>query len=157
MKKETVIKSIASDLGISKNHVRPVDEFPGYFVTDCGKVISHMWGKPHRLKIQKVNSGYNTVMLRKNGKGHRFYVHLLVLKNFIGEPPFGFCARFKDRNKDNMTLANLKWRPKTKAGARRYKLGRAHIPDDVARKVMRLCRKKKTKALRRLLSDLDRR
>ncbi len=96
-------------------------------------------------------------MIVPDPKGHRFYVHLLVLKNFIGEPPFGFCAHFKDRDKDNTALANLKWRPKTKAGARCYKLGRPHIPDDVARKVMRLCRKKKTKALRRLLSDLDRR
>lgn len=158
MKKETVIKSIASDLGISKNHVRPVDEFPGYFVTDCGKIISYLWGKPLRLKSQKVNSGYNRVLLRKDGKSHPIYIHHLVLKNFAGEPPVGYRAHFKDRNKDNMSLGNLKWRQiKTKAGAQNYQSNRAHIPDAVVRKAMRLSRKKKTKALRRLLTGMIRR
>ena len=33
MKMKKVIKSVASDLGISRKHVRPVDGFPGYFVS----------------------------------------------------------------------------------------------------------------------------
>ena len=155
MKKKKIIKSTPSQLGFSKNHVRPVDEFPGYFVTDCGQVISCLRKKPHRMKCHEVNSGYNMVMLSMDGKSYNVYVHHLVLKNFVGEPPVGYRAHFKDRNKDNMSLVNLKWRPiKTKAGARHYHSNHVHIPDAVVRRALRLSRRKKTKALRRLLTDL---
>ena len=157
--KKKYIKSIASKLGTSTKHVRPVDRFPGYFVTDCGKVFSCLREKPLRMKSHKSNTGYSGVNLSKEGAVHSVYVHHLVLKNFVGEPPVGFRAHFINKDKDDMALDNLEWRPSTtKAWARYYnKSDRPHIPDDVVQKVMRLSRKKKTKALHRLLADLARR
>ena len=153
--KKKFIKSIASQLGISTKDVRPVDEFPGYFVTACGKVFSCLREKPLRMKSHKSNTGYSGVNLSKEGAVHSVYVHHLVLKNFVGEPPVGFRAHFKNKDKDDMALDNLEWRPSTtKAWARYYNSDRPHIHDDVIQKVKRLCRKKKTKALRRLLAGL---
>lgn len=157
MKMKKIIKSVASHLEISRKHVRPVDGFPGYFVTDCGKVISCLWGAPHRIKSHKVNSGYNAVLLRKDGKSHNVYVHHLVLKNFHGEGPDGYRIHFRDRNRDNMALDNLEWRPSTaRAWAQHYESDHPYIPDDIVQKVIRLSRDKKIKTLRRVLADLRR-
>ncbi len=111
--KKKYIESIASQLGISTKRVRPVDGFPGYFVTDCGKVFSCLREKPLRMKSHKVNTGYNVVNLSKEGAVHSVYVHHLVLKNFVGDPPVGFRAHFKNKDKDDMALDNLEWRPST--------------------------------------------
>ena len=154
--KKKYIKSIASQLGISTKRIRPVDGFPGYFVTDCGKVFSCLREKPLRMKSHKVNTGYNVVNLSKEGAVHSVYVHHLVLKNFVGEPPVGFRAHFKNKDKDDMALDNLEWRPSTtKAWSRYYESLTPHIPDDLVKKVKRLSRRNKTKALRRLLFNLS--
>lgn len=54
-------------------------------------------------------SGYVSVMLCKEGKTKRFYVHRLVAKAFIKNPDGLREVNHKDENKENNSACNLEW------------------------------------------------
>lgn len=90
--------------------------FPNYRVGTNGTV----WSKHNRYRWKaglwrkmKPNayqsSGYLYVNLY-NPVGHRFMIHYLVLRAFVGPCPPGHVARhFPDRRKSNNKLRNLSW------------------------------------------------
>lgn len=90
---------------------RRIPGWPGYEVSDQGRVLSH---KPHRgtdLRIMSApvaKNGYRTVCLV--GAWRRTVpIHTLVMETFVGARPKGFETRHLDGNKLNNALSNLQY------------------------------------------------
>lgn len=85
---------------------RPVVGFPGYEVSDLGRVRSAR----KILRSGTMSEGYQLVSLRRDGKGHSRLVHHVVLEAFVGPRPVGMQARHvNEREKGNNRLDNLAW------------------------------------------------
>lgn len=78
-----------------------------YAVTSCGKVWSY--GRKKYLSPHIVNSGYEQVILSKNGKTKPYRVHQLVAMTYIPNPENKPCVNHLDENKLNNALNNLEW------------------------------------------------
>ena len=99
-------------------NVKPIPGFPGYEISDCGRVFS--WKKigrypgklsePRELK-QQLNKtiGYVQVILFQDKKAKCLYVHRLVLEAFEGPCPENYVACHNDGNPENNNLSNLRW------------------------------------------------
>lgn len=96
---------------------RPVEGYPGYEVSDLGRVRS--WrsnGKgggfrasPRVLSPSKKRNGYLQVNLWRDGVRSTFTVHSLVAEAFIGRRPDGQECRHRDGDKANNRKGNLLW------------------------------------------------
>ena len=88
----------------------PIKGFEGlYEVSDKGRVRSLKFGKERILKSVRMQKGYLTVGLYKNGDEKRCYVHRLVAKTFIPNPQNLPEVNHKDENKENNSVKNLEW------------------------------------------------
>lgn len=106
---------------------KPVDGFPGYFVSDHGRLrnksllilggISRQKGAPSHVKVR----------LRKDGKQHPRVLSRLVLTAFVGPCPEGMECCHWDGDPTNNHLSNLRWdtRVANRADMRRH--GRERI------------------------------
>lgn len=86
-----------------------ISEFPGYFATPDGQIVSYKTGKRHVLIGGSCNSGYRGVLLRKNGKTIRRNVHRLIAITFIDNPHNLPSVNHVDGNKKNNDVSNLQW------------------------------------------------
>jgi hypothetical protein len=107
----------------------PIPDFPGYEVSDLGRVRSYWKGvgqppgvqgqipggktiadTPQRLlKGSLDKGGYHRVILSKEGKHHHFKTHALVLDTFIGPCPPGMQGCHGDGIRTHNWLSNLRW------------------------------------------------
>jgi hypothetical protein len=102
---------------------RPVNGYPGYEVSNFGRVrswrVGGRWGtqnppvhfrrKPRILKTHCHKTGYFRVTL-PTGHGYRHhFVHELVLEVFIGPRPTGAQACHNDGSRTNNRSDNLRW------------------------------------------------
>lgn len=87
------------------------DEFPGYDVSNTGRVRSRRRGRETILRPWIQSKGYECVTLSLGAKGQNrtFLTHNLVLTAFEGPCPMGEEARHKDGNKRNNRIENLCW------------------------------------------------
>lgn len=97
--------------------------FPGYRIGDDGGLwscIERVWVKGVRGCRSIIGSewvpmagnphiGYLRATLSRNGKTKREFVHRLVLRAFIGEPPKGLQACHNNGDKMDNRLSNLRW------------------------------------------------
>jgi len=67
----------------SKEQWKRITNFPGYEVSDMGRVRSKKRGKMKLLKQHSNGKGYLQVSLRKDSKTHRKSVHHLVAQEFL--------------------------------------------------------------------------
>jgi hypothetical protein len=97
---------------------RPVHGFPGYEVSNMGKVRSYLRGAvnkmrpiPHLLTPHKRSHGipYLKVSLTHNRRCYSLAVHRLVLQGFVGPCPPGMVACHNDGVPTNNRLDNLRW------------------------------------------------
>ncbi len=104
---------------------KPIPGFPGYEVSDQGRVRSFLRryclgrGKgfgtmlaetPQRiLQPHESAKGYLGVALRKHDKTKYFFVHYLLLTTFIGPRPPDMWACHYDGNPRNNVKTNLRW------------------------------------------------
>lgn len=98
---------------------KDIEGYEGYQVSSEGRVRSvdrvieykdgakHIW-RGQLLKLTNIR-GYNTILLRKNGKGKRHQVHRLVAKAFIQNPDNLPECNHKDENPQNNNVNNLEW------------------------------------------------
>jgi hypothetical protein len=106
---------------------KAISDFPGYEVSDQGRVRSY-WRKvglgrghnggtkqvldamPQRILRPRIRpAGYKDVNLRRDGKDYHSSVHKLVLITFIGPRPPGMEACHNDGKPSNNFLSNLRW------------------------------------------------
>lgn len=91
---------------------RDIDGFPGYQVSNTGKVrsfINNRYGigcESHELKPVNNRHGYPTVCL---GRGNRRLVSRLVASAYIPNPNNLPLIRHMDDNPQNNSVDNLKW------------------------------------------------
>lgn len=85
----------------------PIPDFPGYSVSDLGTVKG-----PRSTEMSPADNGtgYLQVILYRDGKPRRQYVHRLLLMAHVGLPPFegAQAAHWNGRRADNR-LENLRW------------------------------------------------
>lgn len=101
--------------------VRDIPYYPGYKITDNGRVLSSRCELRHSDR-----HGYASVQLWANGIGKMMQVHRLVLLAWIGHPPSsGSHTRHLDGNKRNNSLSNLRWGTPKENGEDQVRLDRA--------------------------------
>lgn len=79
----------------------------GYYISECGKVLSVKGRKPRVIKGVKNNYGYLCINLHQDGKRKNFLIHRLVASYFIPNPNNYSCVNHKDECKTNNHVSNL--------------------------------------------------
>lgn len=104
----------------------PIKEFPGYEVSDHGRVrsvdreVGSRWGTPRAFKGKMLSQSliggsgkagrYPACTLFRDGKSKQVTVHVLVLTTFVGpRPEKGTHGCHRDDNPMNNHLDNLYW------------------------------------------------
>lgn len=99
----------------------PIPDFPGYEVSDRGRVRSFWKAKggqggqkisatPQRILKGHLNrNGYRIVTLHNEERLHCLTVHRIVLETFVGPRPPGGCCRHLDGIRTRNRLTNLAW------------------------------------------------
>lgn len=85
---------------------KPIDDYPGYFVSDAGLVYSKRKGG---LLNTADRNGYRKVNLFQNKKCKTFYVHTLVAKAFIPNPENKEVVNHKNGDRTDNRVENLEW------------------------------------------------
>jgi len=89
----------------------PVREFPGYSISDEGKVRNDRFGKER--KINRTRDGNLTVAFFAGGRLYNRSLAHLVAEAFVDRPRQTFNTPiYLDGDKGNCRAANLMWRPK---------------------------------------------
>lgn len=110
-----LVKAQAVDSGSITETWRPVPGFPGYRVSDMGRVQScHAWrgnpgGEWRTIKGTTSGAGYPAVRLSHNGKARTTAIHRLVLLAFVGVCPDGMEACHNNGDLSDNRLSNLRW------------------------------------------------
>lgn len=99
---------------------RAVPGFPGYEVSDRGRVRSLQRGRPRILRPDRGNRGHLRVTLYRGGQRHVRWVHQLVLLAHEGEP----IVLHADDDPTNNALGNLRWGTRTENAADAVRNGR---------------------------------
>jgi protein gp37 len=92
-----------------------VPEWPGYFITSKGRVLSDRTNagtrgaSVHEVKAQPGDAGHARVMLQVEGRWTRELVHRLVLTAFDRAPADGEQGCHIDGDPSNNALWNLRW------------------------------------------------
>ncbi len=91
--------------------IKPIPAYPGYFVSDDGKVFST---KRYAEMVERKpfqNGKYLHVILYEPdwSKKHLCAIHRLVLMAFVGPCPSGMHGCHNDGNALNNNLDNLRW------------------------------------------------
>lgn len=89
---------------------RYLSEFIGdYAVSDLGFVVSFKGEYPRLLWGSTDADGYRVVTLTSEGAQVTRRVHLLVIKTFRGERPWGRLADHINRDRQDNRSVNLRW------------------------------------------------
>lgn len=84
---------------------RPVLGFPGYCVSNFGRVRSER----RVFSPSRDTQGYRFVRLRLDGKSFARSVHALVCSAFVGPRPRDFDINHMDADRENNRLTNLEY------------------------------------------------
>ncbi len=80
--------------------------YPGYFITNDGKVYSLKTGEYLTLGNR---SGYNCVTLSRNSKSKQLFVHKLVAQTYLTKKDEDVCVNHKNGIKKDNRVENLEW------------------------------------------------
>jgi hypothetical protein len=89
---------------------KDIKDYEGlYKVSNLGRVKSNYKGLERLLKPLSKNNGYLFVILYKDTKPTKYYVHRLVAKAFIPNPENKPQVNHIDEDKSNNMVSNLEW------------------------------------------------
>jgi len=86
---------------------KPIENYPNYEISNCGMVLSHYTG--NILKPWIDTTGYEMIVLCKNGKRKFYRIHRLVAIAFIPNPENKREVDHIDRCRTNNHFSNLRW------------------------------------------------
>jgi hypothetical protein len=89
---------------------KPIPNYPGYLVSDEGRVMSVKTSKPRILSPFKNTGDFLYVHLMRRGYRECPGVHRLVAEAFIPNPGDLYYVKHKDGDKTNNVASNLEWR-----------------------------------------------
>jgi len=93
-----------------KEIYQPVNNYNNYWVSNLGNILSlHRHYGLVLMSPVTTGIGYSSVMLSKNNKRKRYYVHRLVLASFKGSCPIGHNSNHKNCIKNDNRLSNLEY------------------------------------------------
>lgn len=99
----------------------PIVGFPGYEVSDHGRLRSSRGRTPRILRPRKHRHGYQTVCLRKDGRSFEHLVHRLVAVAFvIGS---GTWVNHLNGAKSDNRACNLEWASPSENAFHAYRTG----------------------------------
>ena len=96
-------------MNIEKLNLKPVKDFEGYYVSECGKIISKKQKYPRIMPTWLGSSGYEMLKLSKDGELYWKQVHRLVGEAFVSNPDNLPEIHHKDNNPVNNHYSNLEW------------------------------------------------
>lgn len=88
---------------------KEIKDFPGYVITDNGKVISYKFKKPRVMKTWLQKSGYENIKLCKENHTYHFLIHRLVAEAFIPNPNNLPEVNHKNKIRNDNRVENLEW------------------------------------------------
>ena len=88
---------------------KEIKDFPGYTITDDGKVISYKFKKPRIMKTWFQKDGYENIKLCKENKTYHFLIHRLVAEAFIPNPDNLSEVNHKNKIRYDNRVENLEW------------------------------------------------
>lgn len=88
---------------------KEIKDFPGYAITDDGKVISYKYREPRVMKTWYQKSGYENIKLCKENQTYHFLIHRLVAEAFIPNPNNFPEVNHKNKNRSDNRVENLEW------------------------------------------------
>ena len=92
----------------SKEQWKTIKDFPGYYVSDKGRVLG-ISGRIMKPTAPGKNWKYYSVCLKRDGKDYRRTIHRLVAESFLPNPNNLPQVNHKDENKLNNIVENLEW------------------------------------------------
>ena len=87
----------------------PIAKFPGYEVSNLGRVKSFKYRNSKILMQHRGKERYLSVTLCEGGEPKTLRVHRLVLLAFVGEPVSGYVADHINTITSDNRLENLRW------------------------------------------------
>ena len=126
---------------ISPEVFKPIPDFPGYEVSDQGKVRSFWrqvskgkgggtyWeldSQPQRILKPWFHNGYPWITLVNNGKHSTVTIHQLVLETFVGPCPPGEECRHLNGIHAHSYLTNLAWGTHSENVKDTFRHGKTH-------------------------------
>lgn len=91
---------------------KTIEDYPNYMVSNMGRVKSlnyHRTGVERILKDDKKRNGYLYVVLSKNGKNKKYYIHRLVAQAFLDNPNNFLEVNHIDEDKTNNKIENIEY------------------------------------------------
>lgn len=85
--------------------MRPIKDFPGYYITSCGKV----WSDRSNKFLKTKDTNYSRVNLYRDGQAYTVLVHRLVAEAYLPNPNNYKSVDHLDKNHFNNNINNLEW------------------------------------------------
>lgn len=103
---QTAVKIFKAASDLLSEDWRDIPNYPQYQVSDLGRVVNKNTDK--ELKHITDGNGFVRVTLYKNGVGRSCYVHRAVAEAFIEGYDPRFEVEFRDLDKTNCAVSNLR-------------------------------------------------
>ena len=95
------------NIDLTNEQWKPIEEFPGYFISSCGRIYSTKRNK--LLNPQRHKQGYLQIHLSKDGIKCYRTLHRLVALTFIPNPNNFKTVNHKNGIKSDNRVENLEW------------------------------------------------
>jgi hypothetical protein len=90
--------------------IKPIFNFPNYFIDIYGNIYSNYSGELKIRKIKLDKDGYRIIVLKKNKLDYYKRISSLVLETFVSPRPQDMIACHGVNGKIDDSLSNLSWK-----------------------------------------------